>query len=354
MRNNKYVLKTTVLVLAAVMLSGCFTSALAPNTTPGLTATPTQTTQPPVTGSPSQSPTSTATTQTPTPTETPTEAPTEAPTVQPSPTPSNDPTKAPSFEPVVPTALFTIGPWQPEKQPPAGYNLPYSIEVDVANAVVNIYKKNEETGLYDVMINRFVCSPGKNRNTPEGVFELGAYYKEWKSFKNVWMYFPESDNYARYSTRIHDTIMFHSILFDKRDANTPIMKTYYELGTQVSSGCIRLLVEHAKWIYDYVPRYTFCNITYKKPKSIELQYAIKRPDVYGDPVSEKTMQTPPPSATTAPTTTPKVTPSAPTPTPTATPTATPTPVVTPSPTPAVTAQPTPQESSMATDGNEDN
>ena len=139
------------------------------------------------------------------------------------------------------------------------------------------------------------------------------------------------------------------------------MYSYNKLGSRASAGCVRLLVEHAKWIYDNVEEYTFVNITVNKEADIALKYALTKPE-YGKPVSEDSMKTPPPSPTPTPTVTPTPTPTPTlTPTPTVTPTPTPTPSVTPdqSESPEITPDisPTPSASALspsASDENTDN
>ena len=322
--------------------------------TPVPTQTPYETETPETTHDHTQTPVSTPT-QTPVPT--PTQTPSPTPTVKPSPT--NYPT-----DPIVPEALLTIGPWEPEKQPKAGYDMPYALEVDVTNQCVNVYIKNPQTGLYDVIINRFVCSTGlPSTPTPPGVY-YASNDDTGKVFKTTWMCFPKWDNtWAQYVTRINGPYLFHSFSFLTKNKNNPSMYSYNKLGSRASAGCVRLLVEHAKWIYDNVEEYTFVNITVNKEADIALKYALTKPE-YGKPVSDDSMKTPPPSPTPTPTVTPTPTPTptlTPTPTPTVTPTPTPTPSVTPdqSESPEITPDisPTPSASALspsASDENTDN
>lgn len=56
---------------------------------------------------------------------------------------------------------------------------------------------------------------------------------------------------CKYFTQIHENFLFHSIVYDLdgsvRDGR---------LGYAISHGCIRLATDHAKWIYDNIPKET--------------------------------------------------------------------------------------------------
>ena len=63
-------------------------------------------------------------------------------------------------------------------------------------------------------------------------------------------YFPKFKVYAQYQVRIKGSILFHSILYDKKDLKTLKTSSYNNLGKRASHGCIRLLPEDARWIYE--------------------------------------------------------------------------------------------------------
>lgn len=314
---------------AVILLTGCQQTS-GQITTPQITNTPTEKTTQAGTGTPSSAPSesvfapsdSAASGNTGTSSPSDTASPSAPPSESASPLPVNK-------ETIVPRAMLTIGPWYPEKQPEEGYDMPYAIEVDVTNQCVNIYIKNEQTGLYDIIINRFVCSTGlKATPTPLGTFKMNRSGRA--KLKDEWKYFKKWNSWAQYATRIDGPYLFHSFSFLTKNANNPSMYSYNNLGSRASAGCVRLLVEHAKWIYDNVEEFTFVNITQGKKADINLKYALKIPK-YGQPVSEDSMQTPPPS----PTPTPSLTPT-PVPTQTPSPTVTMTPDSTPTITPSVT------------------
>ena len=63
-----------------------------------------------------------------------------------------------------------------------------------------------------------------------------------------WYWFSAYECYAKWATRIVGGILFHSVVYSKgKSLNRTSVK---KLGRKASHGCIRLKVEHAKWIYD--------------------------------------------------------------------------------------------------------
>jgi len=108
----------------------------------------------------------------------------------------------------------------------------YYIEVNITQNIVSIYDQN------GVMQKTFYCSTG-------GVTPTGTYYTSdkypWRMlFGNV---------YGQYATRIHSNILFHSVPYST-DKSSLKYEEYNKLGQKASSGCIRLAVKDAKWIYD--------------------------------------------------------------------------------------------------------
>jgi len=123
----------------------------------------------------------------------------------------------------------------------SGYNLKYSIDINLTQNQVMIYEK-DENGNYTKPYKTFVCSVGET--TPEGEF--------YTTDKYIWR-FLFGDVYGQYATRITGHILFHSVPYYKQDKSTLEYEEYNKLGTTASMGCIRLTVEDAKWIYDNCP-----------------------------------------------------------------------------------------------------
>ena len=119
--------------------------------------------------------------------------------------------------------------------------MPYTITVDITNQIVTVYSTEDDT-----VVRQMLCSTGKYKPTPIGTFTLPE--KRRRSERTEWYSFPVLDVWAKWATRIKDKILFHSITYDE-PKNKAINKQAVErFGQPASHGCIRLLVEDAKWI----------------------------------------------------------------------------------------------------------
>ncbi|HHY83676.1 MAG TPA: L,D-transpeptidase family protein [Clostridiales bacterium] len=245
-------------------------------------------------------------------------------------TPEN--TKKPSKNTPEKTPMPTVRPTaSPTKAPKTESSMPYQIEVDVTNQVVTVFGR-DSSGNYTKVVRQMICSTGKpSTPTPLGTFKLpGGPYD-----RGVWGYFAKYKTWARYFTRIKGSYLFHSVLYSKQDVSTLKKSTVEALGTPVSHGCIRLMVEDARWIYENALAGTIVNIV-KKPKNPELTKKLKEKIVKGgtEPSEEpapKPTESPRPAETPAPAESPK---------PTATPIPSESPKPTETPKPTESAKPT--------------
>ena len=122
----------------------------------------------------------------------------------------------------------------------------YFIRVNYGQNVVTIYTK-DSNGEYTVPYKVMLCSTGTatprsgTYTIPSGTYSRGI----WGLMKgNVW---------EQYFTRIHGSILFHSVPYTERNKWSLEYWEYDKLGTAASLGCIRLTVENAKWIYNNCP-----------------------------------------------------------------------------------------------------
>lgn len=119
----------------------------------------------------------------------------------------------------------------------------YTLMVDVANQIVRAYTY-DENGQYTQLVREMICSTGTKKNpTP-----LGTTIMPKKRAR--WGYFPTWDSHAQYLTRIDSANAFHSVLYSAADESTLSVKSFEDLGSPASHGCVRLYVSDAKWIYD--------------------------------------------------------------------------------------------------------
>ena len=123
----------------------------------------------------------------------------------------------------------------------AAEDMPYTIEVDIANQIVTVYSTKDGS-----IVRQMLCSSGMNGCTPIGTYRLTP--KGRASERTEWTYLAQYKCYVKYATRIHLGYMFHSLPFDAKDMNSMQAQAASEFGLPTSHGCIRLRVEDAKFI----------------------------------------------------------------------------------------------------------
>lgn len=129
----------------------------------------------------------------------------------------------------------------------------YTLMVDVTNQIVRAYTYDER-GEYTVLVREMICSTGTSKYpTP-----LGTTIMPKKRAR--WGYFPAWGGHAQYLTRIDSLNAFHSVLYSEPDESLLSVKSFEDLGTPVSHGCVRLYVCDAKWIYDNCPAGTIITV----------------------------------------------------------------------------------------------
>ena len=159
-----------------------------------------------------------------------TAAPTAEPTSQPTPEPTAVPTPTPTPQPHV---------YAPDD------GRPWYVRVDTYNQLISVYAL-DENGEYTRLINQFMTSAGKRDNYTKKIFqELNDDDRyRWKFFSTF------GGGYCEYVTRIYKPFLFHSVMFEQKDEDTLMEETYAELSFPDSHGCMRLMPQDAKWIYD--------------------------------------------------------------------------------------------------------
>ena len=93
------------------------------------------------------------------------------------------------------------------------------------------------------LVQRFVCSSGKNENpTPRGMFEVNyaiPYFGVDKGFR------------CKYALVLYRDYMYHSVMFDK-DGHY-VKEGAYTLGQRASHGCVRCSEADSYWLYTNLP-----------------------------------------------------------------------------------------------------
>lgn len=132
----------------------------------------------------------------------------------------------------------------------------YQIEIDLTNQVGTIYER-DQTGEYTVIARQFLVTSGDKENpTPTGTFRLGTMRERFGYFLNFKVY-------AQYWTQVVRGIYLHSVLYSKRNEKALNRSSYNNLGKNVSHGCVRMLVEDARFIYYNCPPGTVCRLVKK-------------------------------------------------------------------------------------------
>ena len=123
----------------------------------------------------------------------------------------------------------------------AAKKMPYRIYVDITNQIVTIY--SNET---DEIVRQMLCSSGAKDATPCGTFTMPE--KERDSERTEWFHFNAFGGYARYASRIHYDVMFHSLLYNRPNMASLNKQSVLDYGKAVSHGCIRMRWQDAEFI----------------------------------------------------------------------------------------------------------
>lgn len=143
----------------------------------------------------------------------------------------------------------------------------YKLEVDLTNKIITVYEKNSK-GKHTKIAKQFICTIGNDDTaTPTGYFYLNDNRRRFG-------YFREFDVYAQYWTQVSGGIYFHSILYTQPKEGYFTRTSYNALGKKASHGCIRMLVEDARWIYYNCPGGTYGILTDSKAKNEKLRQSL--------------------------------------------------------------------------------
>lgn len=154
----------------------------------------------------------------------------------------------------------------------------YYILLDLRNQIVTVFELDSE-GAYTKVVRRFLCSSGRTdvdeadpedeaTPTPRGIWKIGG-RERFGKFANF------GGEYARYWVQIVGSIYFHSLLYSKRSVSALQKTPYYDMGSKVSHGCVRLYVEDAKWLYYHACPGTTVEISATEPSDRDMRKALK-------------------------------------------------------------------------------
>lgn len=143
---------------------------------------------------------------------------------------------------------------------------PWRIEVNRRSCFVVVYRGSTP-------VRAFVCSTAADGvSTPTGNFTIMDHLR-WHELKGP--------SWGQYCSHITPDILFHSVPNTRYNDNYSLEYwEYNKLGRPASAGCIRLTVEHAKYIYDNVPVGTpvLVSDSVARPSGIVIETALGAPN----------------------------------------------------------------------------
>ena len=119
--------------------------------------------------------------------------------------------------------------------------MPYRISVDLTNQIVTIYSNSDGS-----IVRQMLCSTGKNDSTPTGEFTMPKQRRSHE--REEWYKFNTFELYAKYASRIYNSILFHSIPYNAPRDSAIDVDEVAKFGRPSSHGCVRLRVDDAKFI----------------------------------------------------------------------------------------------------------
>ena len=169
--------------------------------------------------------------------------PTAQPTEEPTPTPTAEPTPEPT-----PTPLVDPNP-----------DYPYYLYVEKGSFTITIYGKDENYE-YTQIVRQYRIGHGDTK-TPVGIFKLSDTRHRWYTFR--------LGGSVQYATAYWGNLYIHSPLYGTENAWNMWPKYYngeYGIGTAHTGGCLRMVTEAAKFIYENCPPGTTLEIVNGSPR----------------------------------------------------------------------------------------
>ena len=191
-------------------------------------------------------------TQTASPTAPETQSPSTPAPATPAPATQAPSTQAPATQPPETPAPST-------NAPAATNGLPYYIYVEKGSFTMTIYEQGDD-GAYSKVYKTYRIAHGGNK-TPAGVFTLGSTRERWHEFPD--------GGFVQFATLYQKRLYIHSPLYGAED-NTNMWPKYYDgelgIGKASTGGCLRMVTEAARFIYENCPEGTILEIVNGSPK----------------------------------------------------------------------------------------
>lgn len=160
--------------------------------------------------------------------------------------------------------------------------LPYYLYVEKGSFTLTIYTK-DENGDYTVVYATYRIAHGGNK-TPAGKFTLTDNRERWHDF-------PDGGT-VQYATKYEGHLYIHSPLYATSDP-TQLWPKYYDgekgIGKESTGGCLRMVTEAAKFIYENCPPGTTLEIVNGSPKGTTSDDIPSRNGLRIDPTDYETL-----------------------------------------------------------------
>ena len=194
-----------------------------------------------------------------------------------------------------PTAVWTPGPdaaqganptaadTQATPSPTPDDGLPYYLYMEKGSFTLTIYAK-DENGDYTVVYAAYRVAHGGNK-TPAGKFTLTDTRERWRDFKD--------GGTVQYATKYEGHLYLHSPLYATADP-AQMWPKYYDgdkgIGLESTGGCLRMVTEAAKFIYENCPSGTTLEIVNGSPKGTASDDIPGRNGLRIDPTDDETLR----------------------------------------------------------------
>lgn len=138
-------------------------------------------------------------------------------------------------------------------------DLPYYLYVEKGSFTLTIYERASD-GTYSKVYKTYRIAHGGNK-TPAGTFTLGGDRERWHEFPD--------GGFVQFATRYHKRLYIHSPLYGEEN-NGYMWPKYYDgelgIGKESTGGCLRMVTEAARFIYENCPEGTVMEIVNGAPR----------------------------------------------------------------------------------------
>lgn len=138
-------------------------------------------------------------------------------------------------------------------------DLPYYLYLEKGSYTLTVYGKDDNFE-YTKIIHQYRCGHGGNK-TPAGEFHLQAAKERWHDFR--------LGGTVQFAVPYYGNLYLHSPLYGSANPYTMWPKYYNGekgIGKDSTGGCIRMVTEAARWIYENCPAGTVFEIVNGSPR----------------------------------------------------------------------------------------